>query len=159
MDIEDTDDSSENYQLQSIRGEENETSPESEQRQIAEKNLKELYELHNEATQIIVDKSSISEGWYEERFVYIYKYSQLNWQDLADKFRYKDNIVYDLAVTINLYIDELMGDYGGKPTFEFAKYYTVLCSIINIWQYYNEKYIGGETDSDMLDLIEGMTFL
>ena len=149
----------EEYQLTSIRDEENDTTPEQEQRQVAEKNLKELYELYNEATEILVNKSPVSEGWYEERFVYIYKYSQLNWQDLADRFRYKDKIVYDLAITIKLYIDELMDDYGGKPTFEFAKYYTVLCNIINIWQYYSEKYIGGETDSDMLDLIEGMTFL
>jgi hypothetical protein len=52
-----------------------------------------------------------------------------------------------------------MDDYSGKPTFEFAKYYTVLCNIINIWQYYSEKYIGGETDSYMIDLIESMTFL
>lgn len=125
----------------------------------AEKNLRELNELYNEATQMLINGIKPTEGWYDDHFKYIYKYSQLNWRDMAERFRNKDNIVFSLATTITLYIDELMEEYGGKPDFDFNKYYTVLCNIVNIWNYYSEKYIGDETDKDVLDLIEGLTFL
>ncbi len=127
--------------------------------EAAESNLEELHRLYSEATQLLINNTPPSEGWYDSHFQYIYKYSELNWRDLAERFRYKDNIVFTLATTINLYIEELMEEYGGKPDFDFNKYYTVLCNIINIWNYYSEKYIGGETDQDILDLIEGITGL
>ena len=139
--------------------EQEEEEEEEEAEEQEESNLEELQRLYNEATQLLINNTPPSEGWYDDHFKYIYKYSELDWRSLAERFRNRDNIMFGLATTINLYIEELMEEYGGKPDFDFNKYYTVICNIMNIWNYYSEKYMGEETDQDIMDLIDGIAGL
>ena len=118
-------------------------------------NLDELYSLYNEASKMIINNVRPSEGWYEDRFKYIYKYSTIDWDGLIKRLGDKDHIILHLAIQIREVIESLMDDYGGKPDFNFNKYFSLLTNVINIWKYYNEKYMGDETDSDIIDLIEG----
>lgn len=119
-------------------------------------NLDELYSLYNEASHMIVNNTKPSEGWYEDKFKYIYKYSTIDWDGLIARLGDKDKIIQTLATQIKHIVDDLMDDYGGKPDFDFNKYFNLLTNIINIWRYYSDKYMGDEKDSDILDLIEGM---
>lgn len=123
--------------------------------QTGQENLDELYSLYNEASRMIVNNTRPSEGWYEERFKYIYKYSKIDWDGLIKRLGDKDKIILNLSIQIKDNIDSLMEDYGGKPDFDFNKYFNMLTNVINIWKYYSDKYMGEETDSDIIDLIEG----
>ena len=122
-------------------------------------NLEELQYLLDEAQHMILHGIVPTEGWYDDHFRYVYKYSKVDWNDIIKRFRDKDNIMYELAANIKYTIETLMESYSGKPDFDFNDYYVVLQNIFNIWRYYSNKYMGDETDSDVLDIIEGMTFL
>ncbi len=124
-----------------------------------ENNIQILNRLITEATVIITENTPLSEGWYDKHFKYMYDYSRIDWDNLIERFRNKDNIIYDLAQQVRMYIQDILDDYSGKPDFEFAKYYTVLCNIQNLWRYYSDTYMGGETDTDVIDLIECFTFM
>lgn len=122
-------------------------------------NWDEFIELYQEASRMILDRVQPSEGWYDLQFKYIYKYYMIDWENLADKFAGKDNILYELAIKTREIIQGLMDEYGGQPNFSFNNYYTMLCNIYNLWIYYKDKYIGEEDDSDVVDLVEMMSFL
>ncbi len=124
-----------------------------------ENNLEQLHYLTAEAVHMIEHGIQPSEGWYDEHYRYIYRYSTLGWEHLIDRFQYKDNIMASLATTIRSLIQELLDEYSTKPNFNFQNYYTLLCNINNIWRYYSQTYIGSETDSSVVDLIEAMSFL
>ena len=122
-------------------------------------NLRELHNLHDEAVHMIEHGIQPTEGWYDERYKNIYTYSLLNWDDMTRRFKNKDTIVYEMCIKTKQYIQDILESYSGKPDFDFSVYYTILCNIINLWRYYCEKYIGAERDDDIVDIIEGMTFL
>jgi hypothetical protein len=46
-------------------------------------NEKQLRLLRQEIAHIISHGLQVPEGWYDERFEYIYKYSQIDWLNLA----------------------------------------------------------------------------
>lgn len=140
------------------------TEIETEQHQNVEEmnsndNLRELHELHDEAVHMIEHGIKPTEGWYDERYKNIYTYSQLNWDDMAQRFKNKDTVIYNTCIHTKQYIQDILDSYSGKPDFDFSIYYTILCNIINLWRYYCEKYIGAERDEDIVDIIEGMAFL
>jgi hypothetical protein len=124
-----------------------------------ENNLEQLHYLTAEAVHMLEHGIQPSEGWYDEHYRYIYKYSMLGWEHLIERFNGKDTIMTSLATTIRILIQELLDEYSTKPNFNFENYYTLLCNINNIWRYYSQKYVGSETDSSVVDLIEAMNFL
>jgi hypothetical protein len=122
-------------------------------------NLSILQNLYQEATSMIQTNTPPTEGWYDERYKYIYKYSKLNWEEMATRFKNKDKLIYDLCTYTKLYIQEILDGYRGEPDFDFNTYYTILCNILRLWEYYSNKYVGYETDTDLMDLAEAMSFL
>ncbi len=122
-------------------------------------NLGDLQRLYEEATVMIKNNQAPSEGWYDDRYKYIYKYSHLNWNEMASRFRNKDLVIYDLCVQTKLHIQDILDGYSGVPNFDFNTYYTIICSIIKLWEYYSNKYVGDESDTDLVDLAEAMSFL
>ncbi len=122
-------------------------------------NLADLQNLHEEATDMMRNNIQPTEGWYDDRYKYIYKYSHLNWDEMATKFKDKDNIMYHLCTTTKMYIRDILDGYSGTPNFDFSLYYTILSNIIHLWNYYSNKYVGDETDIDVIKLIESMSFL
>lgn len=124
-----------------------------------EDNLRDLYRIHEEATYLLTNNLKPIDEWYTTRLKYIEKYSELGWEEMANRFRNKDNIVYDLCMRINMYIDDILQSYNKDKKFDFSVYYSVLCNIVNLWKHYSEKFVGQETDTDIIDLVEGLAFL
>jgi len=122
-------------------------------------NLGDLQRLYEEATEMIKNNQVVTEGWYDDRYKYIYKYSHLNWNEMASRFRNKDSVIYDLCVQTKLHIQDILDGYSGVPNFDFNTYYTILCNILKLWEYYSNKYVGDESDTDLVDLAEAMSFL
>ncbi len=130
-----------------------------EEQEQGQDNLSILQNLYQEATSMIQTNTPPNEGWYDERYKYIYKYSKLNWEEMAARFKNKDNLIYDLCTYTRLHIQEILDGYRGEPDFDFNTYYTILCNILRLWEYYSNKYVGTETDIDLMDLVEAMSFL
>jgi hypothetical protein len=121
-------------------------------------NEKQLSILKREIGHIMVHALVPSEGWYDERFEHINLYAHLGWSYLAQRFHRKDDYLHDTAMYIMRLADELMEDRGSKPNFHLVTYYNLIMNVQNIWNYYKQVYGSGD-DTDMMDLIESMSFL
>jgi hypothetical protein len=121
-------------------------------------NEKQLELLRREIGRIIVHGLFPSEGWYDERFEYIYVYSQLGWFHLAQRFHNEDQYIHDTSLYIMRLIDELLEERGSKPNFHLRTYYNLIYNIYNIWNYYKQLYCDDD-DADIMKLISGMTGL
>lgn len=122
-------------------------------------NLADLERLYAEATEMIAKNQPPTEGWYDDRYKYIYKYSHLNWDEMASKFLNKDQYIHDLCIQTKAHIQDILDGYSGTPNFDFRLYYIILTNILTLWRYYSNKYVGEETDTDIVDLVEALTFL
>jgi hypothetical protein len=122
-------------------------------------NAKQLDILHREVAYIIRNGINPVDEWYDDRFEYIIKYSQLNWNELAERFNDRDKYIYDTSIEIIKLINRLVEERATKRYFYIPTYHTMIYHIKNCWDYYNNTYICGETDIDVVDLVEGMTFL
>ena len=122
-------------------------------------NEKQLKLLRQEIGHIIAHGLQPSEGWYDERFEYIYQYSKLDWSNLATRFANKDHFLYETAIYIIRLGNELLDERGTKPNFHLQTYHSFIHSIHAVWGYYKQVYAAAETDTDILDLIEGIKFL
>lgn len=121
-------------------------------------NEKQLELLKREIGHIVAHGLQPSEGWYDERFEHINLYSNLGWTHLAKRFHNKDQYIHDTAIYIMRLSDELLEERGSKPNFHLSTYHQMIHNIYNIWNYYKQLY-GSSDDADMMDLIEGMSFL
>ena len=122
-------------------------------------NLTQLDILNREVAYIATNGIKPLDMWFDDRFEYIYLYSQLAWNDLAERFKNKDKYIYDTSMQIIQLITRLLQERSVKRQFYVPTYHTMICYIKNVWEYYNTNYIGGEADSDVVDLVEGMKFL
>jgi len=122
-------------------------------------NLKQLDILNREVAYITRNSIKPADEWYDDRFEYIVKYSQLNWSELAERFNYKDKYMYDTCLQIIQLLTRLLEERATKRYFYIPTYHTMLYVVKNCWDYYNDKYVSGESDTDVVDLVEGMMFL
>jgi len=122
-------------------------------------NLKKLDILHREASYITINGIKPADDWYDNRFEYIHKYSELNWEDFVKRFKSKDKYIHDTSNYIIQLIGRLLEERSTNRFFNIPTYHTMIFNIKNVWDYYNSTYICGESDIDMVDLIEGMMFL
>ena len=67
--------------------------------------------------------------------------------------------MYNTAEYILSLLDTLMKELETSEQFNLLAYHALLQSIHDIWEYYNEKYIGGEKDDDIIDIIKNLTHL
>ncbi len=121
-------------------------------------NEKQLDLLKREIGHIVAHGLQPSEGWYDERFEHINLYSNLGWSQLAQRFHKKDDYIHDTAIYIMRLADELLEERGTKPNFHLKTYHSLIHSVQNIWNYYKQLYGSGD-ETDMMDLIESMSFL
>ena len=122
-------------------------------------NAKQLDLLRREVGHIVAHSLIPSEGWYDDRYEYINKYSTLGWAEMANKYHNKDKYLHDTALYIMRLLDELLEERGTKPNFHIPTYHRVIHSIQSIWNYYSRVYMTGIEDADIMDLIEGMSAL
>ena len=122
-------------------------------------NLTQLDILNREVAYITINGINPCDDWFDDRFEYIYIYSQLSWDDLAGRFKCKDKYIYDTSMQIIQLIGRLKEERSIKKQFYIPTYHTMIFHVKNVWEYYNKNYICGESDIDVVDLVEGMTFL
>lgn len=122
-------------------------------------NLKQLDILHREIAYITRNNIKPTDDWYDDRFEYILKYSQLNWRELAERFNYRDKYMYDTSLQIIQLITRLLEERATKRYFYIPTYHALLYVVKNCWDHYNNTYVCGETDTDVVDLVEGMKFM
>jgi hypothetical protein len=122
-------------------------------------NEKQLDLLRREIGHIIAHGLQPSDGWYDERFEYINLYSQLGWSQLAQRFHNSDQYIHDTSMYIMRLSDELLEERSCKPNFHLGTYHNLIHNVQSIWNYYKQVYCGDEDDTDVIDIINGMTFL
>ena len=122
-------------------------------------NLKQLDILNREIAYIVRNNITPIDEWYDDRFEYIVKYSQLNWNQLAERFNNRDKYMYDMSLQIIQLLTRLFEDRATKRYFYIPTYHTLLYVVKNCWDHYNNTYVCGETDTDVVDLVEGMKFM
>jgi hypothetical protein len=121
-------------------------------------NEKQLKLLRKEAVHIVTHGITPSEGWYDDRFEYIYKYSEVDWLALAKTYHNRDQFLHDTSICVLKLLDELLDERCTEPNFNIASYASLLHNIMNIWNYYKEVYLTDE-DDDILSLINGISGL
>lgn len=122
-------------------------------------NLKQLKLLNKEIAHILAHGIVPPDDWYTDRFMMIYTYSTLGWENLARRFENRDEYIYNSASFIVRLLHGLLEERSVRATFNLENYSYLLYNIRTIWDYYNRVYMAGETDIDVLDLIEGIQFL
>jgi hypothetical protein len=122
-------------------------------------NLEQLLMLQEELTHFVEHGVDPTEEWYTVRYPYIELYAQLRWADFANTFREHDDYLYEFSMAIHMMLGELMHEYSTRPTFNFEMYCSAINSIAEVWDYYSKKYMGDETDLDVVDLIEALSFM
>jgi hypothetical protein len=122
-------------------------------------NYKQLEILREEIFYILDNDLQPHEQWYQERITKVHLYMDLGWAKLYSKFINKDDYIYYTAYRIESNINSILEDWSTQPCFNLSTYYQVLEDIDNIWKYYNDKYVGDEDESDIVDLIEDLTHL
>ena len=100
-----------------------------------------------------------TDDWYNERFHYINTYASINWSDLSSRFDNKDDYINETAAHILELIADLVEERSVKREFNLAKYYRAILNIKELWAYYKDSYMGDESDTNVVDLIEGLKFL
>jgi len=122
-------------------------------------NWTQLQLFKKEINHIVIHGVKVHEGWYDERFPYIRSYSLLNWKELAESFKDKDEYVHATASKISNMCDDLLEEMSTRPNFNLNTYYRLIHEISNIWIYYKSNYMGDEEDNDIIDLISGIAFM
>ena len=122
-------------------------------------NLKQLKLLNKEIRHIVLHGIQPEDDWYDERFVMIDIYSTLGWENLAMRFQNRDDYIYNASSYIMMFLRELIEDRSTKARFNLITYRNLLYNVKSVWDYYSREYMKGETDIDILDIIEGVRFM
>lgn len=134
---------------------------EQEQEQDAHEsaNVRELAMLRREIDTLMEREISPPALWYEHRYHNLQIYSELGWSSMAHRFHRLDRYIYDTSMNIMNNLEDLMESYYRTQCFHLRHYQHLIHDIQNLWNYYKSTYIGDETDSDVGDLIVGLTHM
>ena len=119
-------------------------------------NLVQLEILQKEINYIQMSAMEPSPQWYEERIDKIYEYNTLNWDEMQVLFRDKDEYLRNGSAYVRRMLDYLIYQWTSNEMFELKAYKELIDYIYHIWKHYETWYIGGNTDPDMVDLVENM---
>jgi hypothetical protein len=133
-----------------------------------EMKLEELYQ-HSEATQLEMLTCEIghmyehgiqpSQEWFQERFLKVYQYSELNWRHLNEKYHFHNPSLAEQAERIEKGLATLVEQWSVSPIFDLDTYYTVLHEMNQLWKYYEAEYVDENHDEEVSDLISSMKHL
>lgn len=122
-------------------------------------NIKQLEILIREVSYITKNGIKPLDEWYDDRFEFIVTYSKLDWNGMVERFNGKDKYIYDTVLLIMQLITRLLEERATKRFFYIPTYHTMLYNISTIWEYYNTTYVCGETDTNVVDIVEGLMYL
>lgn len=112
--------------------------------------------FYQEINHFIMHGIQPNDDWYEERMFYIQEYQTIQWNDLAVRSYQKDDMMYELSLSIVDHIDQLVEEWSTSPVFNLCVYQRLLEFIRTVWRRYAQEY-GVTADSvDILDLMNGM---
>jgi hypothetical protein len=129
----------------------------------------ENLEEHDNATQLDLLSKEIEhimehgiqppQEWFELRFQKVYIYSELEWALFANRFRNKNDYIFETCYKITQMIESIMNEWSVSPVFSLSTYYHLLYEMDNLWQYYSTGYMDENMDDDITDLISGIKHL
>jgi hypothetical protein len=97
-----------------------------------------------------------SQDWFEERFIKIYQYSELNWNELHLKYRFHNPSIAEQAENIEKGLRTLVDQWSVSPIFDLDTYYTTLHEMNQLWKYYEAEYMDENHDDEVSDLISSL---
>lgn len=115
--------------------------------------------LRREITYVLQNELQPTQEWYEARTPLIYNYQTVNWSSVINRFNGKDPHMHLTASNITVLLALLEDQLSVSAYFNLNTYYKLLDEIHHIWTYYRQHYVGDETDEDVIDLVEMVSFL
>ena len=115
--------------------------------------------LRREITYVLQHELQPNQDWYEARTPFIYSYQTVDWTSVINRFNGKDPHMHLTASNITVLLALLEDQLSVSAYFNLHTYYKLLDEIHHIWTYYKQRYVGNETDEDVVDLIEMVGFL
>ena len=115
--------------------------------------------LRREITYVLQHEIRVDQEWYEARTPFIYSYQTVDWGSVISRFNGKDPHMHLTASNITVLLALLEDQLSVSAYFNLHTYYKLLDEIHHIWTYYKQRYVGNETDEDVVDLIEMVGFL
>jgi hypothetical protein len=112
--------------------------------------------LYEEINHFIMHGIQPNDNWYQERMYYIQEYQTIQWGDLATRSYHKDNVMYELSLSILDHIEQLEEEWSTSPVFNLCVYQRLLESIRTVWRRYAQEYGVSADTVDILDLMNGM---
>lgn len=112
--------------------------------------------LYEEINHFIIHGIQPNEKWYEERMYYVQEYQTIQWGDLAARSYQKDNVIYELSLSIVDHLEQLEEEWSTSPVFNLCVYQRLLESIRTVWRQYAREYGVSAHTVDILDLMNGM---
>ena len=119
----------------------------------------QLEVLRREITYVLQHELQPTQEWYEDRTPLIYNYQTVNWSSVINRFNGKDPHMHLTASNITVLLALLEDQLSVSAYFNLNTYYKLLDEIHHIWTYYRQHYVGDETDEDVIDLVEMVSFL
>ena len=115
--------------------------------------------LRREITYVLQNELQPTQEWFEDRTPLIYSYQTVNWASVMERFNGKDPHMHLTASNITALLGLLEDQLSVSAYFNLNTYYKLLDEIHHIWTYYKQHYVGDETDEDVIDLVEMVSFL
>ena len=160
MDIDDMDQQEQQEQEQQEQEQQSEDPIENIEEQLLKlddlDNETRLEVLYQEINHFIMHGIQPNEDWYEERMFYVQEYQTIQWNDLAVRSYQKDDVMYELSLSIVDHIDQLEEEWSTSPIFNLCVYQRLLESIRTVWRRYAQEYGVSANSVDILDLMNGM---
>ena len=85
--------------------------------------------LYEEINHFVIHGIQPNEKWYEERMYYVQEYQTIQWGDLSARSYQKDNIIYELSLSVVDHLDQLEEEWSTSPIFNLCVYQRLLESI------------------------------
>lgn len=115
--------------------------------------------LRREITYVLQNEIQPSREWFDARTPIVYSYQTVDWSGMINRFNGKDPHMHLTASNITVLLALLEDQLSVSAYFNLHTYYKLLDEIYHIWTYYKQRYVGNETDEDVVDLIEMVGFL
>ena len=112
--------------------------------------------LYEEINHFVIHGIQPNEKWYEERMYYVQEYQTIQWGDLSARSYQKDNIIYELSLSVVDHLEQLEEEWSTSPVFNLCVYQRLLESIRTVWRQYAREYGVSAHTVDILDLMNGM---
>jgi hypothetical protein len=121
--------------------------------------IDQLAMLIQEVKYICHYEMSPPDDWFETRVDKLFIYHKLEWKSMAQRFYFKDMALHVQCVNIIQGLESLLGSYEMVGHFHLGEYLHTLEVIQKTWNFYEAKYVGGETDYSIVDITESMMYL